>query len=182
MNKKIEIEKSLDQKETRRNRFLSELESLGNKPKTRLGRGKGSGTGKTAGRGLKGQKARSKVPVQLKGLQDLRKMPKRGFISIKKDDTYELSLLDLARIITNTGKKEISTTDLLLLQNAPKRFKKLKIIANTAECDCDFSGVTVKVDYASKSSQETLEKQKGKIEFLPGPKKFIRRKYIAPTK
>jgi large subunit ribosomal protein L15 len=70
--------------------------------KKRVGRGIGSGLGKTAGRGHKGQKSRSggfhktgfeggQMPLQ-------RRLPKRGFISLSRDDTAEVRLSDLAKL------------------------------------------------------------------------------------
>jgi large subunit ribosomal protein L15 len=68
----------------------------------RLGRGPGSGTGKTAGKGHKGQKARSggKIPAWFEGGQMplLRRLPKRGFKSHKKNDFEVVNVKDLGRV------------------------------------------------------------------------------------
>ena len=73
-----------------------------NKPKRRVGRGIGSGLGKTAGRGHKGQKARSggfhKVGFEGGQMPLQRRLPKRGFVSRSKNDTAEVRLSDLAKL------------------------------------------------------------------------------------
>ena len=70
-----------------------------NKARKRVGRGIGSGSGKTAGRGHKGQKARSggfhKVGFEGSQMTLQRRLPKRGFISLKKEDTAEVRLSQL---------------------------------------------------------------------------------------
>ena len=67
-----------------------------NKARKRVGRGIGSGSGKTAGRGHKGQKARSggfhKVGFEGGQMPLQRRLPKRGFISLRKEDTAEVRL------------------------------------------------------------------------------------------
>src|SRR3954471_20011846 len=85
------------------------------KARRRVGRGIGSGLGKTGGRGHKGQKSRSggfhkggfeggAEPLQ-------RRLPKRGFISLTRDDTAEVRLSDLARV-------PVDEIDLLALRAA----------------------------------------------------------------
>src|ERR1041384_3293795 len=70
--------------------------------KRRVGRGIGSGLGKTAGRGHKGQKARSggfhKVGFEGGQMPLQRRLPKRGFVSRSKKDTAEIRLSDLGRL------------------------------------------------------------------------------------
>ena len=66
-----------------------------NKPKIRVGRGIGSGKGKTSGRGVKGQKSRSGVAIKsFEGGQMplYRRLPKRGFNSIKKKEVAKLNI------------------------------------------------------------------------------------------
>jgi large subunit ribosomal protein L15 len=74
--------------------------------KKRLGRGPGSGTGKTAGKGHKGQKARAggSIPAWFEGGQMplIRRLPKRGFKSRKKNDFETVNVQDLARIEEET--------------------------------------------------------------------------------
>lgn len=85
------------------------------KDKRRLGRGIGSGLGKTAGRGHKGQKSRSggfhKVGFEGGQMPMQRRLPKRGFVSLTKTDTARVRVSELASI----GVDEI---DLLVLKQA----------------------------------------------------------------
>lgn len=72
------------------------------KNRRRVGRGIGSGLGKTAGRGHKGQKSRSggfhKVGFEGGQMPLQRRLPKRGFVSMSKGDTAEVRLADLAKL------------------------------------------------------------------------------------
>ncbi|WP_018079520.1 50S ribosomal protein L15 [Thiobacillus denitrificans] len=85
------------------------------KNKRRLGRGIGSGLGKTAGRGHKGQKSRAggfhKVGFEGGQMPMHRRLPKRGFVSLTKADTAHVRLFELASV----GMDEI---DLLVLKQA----------------------------------------------------------------
>jgi large subunit ribosomal protein L15 len=85
------------------------------KDKRRVGRGIGSGLGKTAGRGHKGQKSRAggfhKVGFEGGQMPMHRRLPKRGFVSLTKDDTARVRLSELATV----GADEI---DLLVLKQA----------------------------------------------------------------
>jgi len=73
-----------------------------NKNRRRVGRGIGSGLGKTAGRGHKGQKSRSggfhKVGFEGGQMPLQRRLPKRGFVSRSRDDIAEVRLSDLERM------------------------------------------------------------------------------------
>ena len=73
-----------------------------NKARRRVGRGIGSGLGKTAGRGHKGQSSRSggfhKVGFEGGQMPLQRRLPKRGFVSRMRDDTAEVRLSDLAKL------------------------------------------------------------------------------------
>ncbi len=98
------------------------------KAKRRVGRGIGSGLGKTAGRGHKGQKSRSggfhKVGFEGGQMPLQRRLPKRGFISTTRYDTAEVRLSDLARL-------PVADVDLLALRAAglvPARAKAAKVI------------------------------------------------------
>lgn len=85
------------------------------KDKRRVGRGIGSGLGKTAGRGHKGQKSRSggyvKVGFEGGQMPMHRRLPKRGFVSLTKADTAHVRLYELAGV----GVDEI---DILVLKQA----------------------------------------------------------------
>ena len=98
------------------------------KPRRRVGRGIGSGLGKTAGRGHKGQKSRSggfhKVGFEGGQMPLQRRLPKRGFVSLARDDTAEVRLADLARL-------PVADIDLLALKAAgivPATAKQAKVI------------------------------------------------------
>src|SRR5580765_983392 len=73
-----------------------------NKARKRVGRGIGSGLGKTAGRGNKGQKSRSggfhKVGFEGGQMPLQRRLPKRGFVSPSRGDSAEVRLSDLAKL------------------------------------------------------------------------------------
>jgi large subunit ribosomal protein L15 len=85
------------------------------KVRRRVGRGIGSGLGKTAGRGHKGQKSRAggfhKVGFEGGQMPLQRRLPKRGFISLTRNDTAEVRLGDLAKV-------KADTIDLLTLKQA----------------------------------------------------------------
>lgn len=83
--------------------------------KKRVGRGIGSGLGKTAGRGHKGQHSRSggykKIGFEGGQMPLHRRLPKRGFVSLAAGDTAEVRLSDLAKIA-------VDEIDLLVLKQA----------------------------------------------------------------
>ena len=98
------------------------------KERRRVGRGIGSGLGKTAGRGHKGQKSRAggfhKVGFEGGQMPLQRRLPKRGFISLSRNDTAEVRLSDLAKL-------PLDQIDLLALKAAglvPAMAKAAKVI------------------------------------------------------
>ena len=98
------------------------------KARRRVGRGIGSGLGKTAGRGHKGQKSRSggfhKVGFEGGQMPLQRRLPKRGFISKSRNDTAEVRLADLAKL-------PVTDIDFLALKSAglvPALAKQAKVI------------------------------------------------------
>ena len=105
-----------------------------NKSKIRVGRGIGSGKGKTSGRGVKGQKSRSGVAIKsFEGGQMplYRRLPKRGFNPISQG---EIAILNLDRIQNLIDKKSIKLDETLnfqllkKLKQINKRSTKLKIL------------------------------------------------------
>ena len=137
-----------------------------NKPKIRVGRGIGSGKGKTSGRGVKGQKSRSGVAIKsFEGGQMplYRRLPKRGFNSIGKQD---IAILNLDKIQSFIDKKSIKISDTL----NSDLLKKLKIInKNSMKLKILGSGeikskINIEADLASKSAIEKLEKAGGSIQ------------------
>jgi large subunit ribosomal protein L15 len=94
----------------------------------RVGRGIGSGLGKTGGRGHKGQKSRSggfhKIGFEGGQMPLQRRLPKRGFVSRSRDDTAEVRLSDLAKL-------PVTDIDFLALRAAglvPSKAKAAKVI------------------------------------------------------
>tara|TARA_B100001093_G_C26761681_1_gene986013 strand:- start:330 stop:782 length:453 start_codon:yes stop_codon:yes gene_type:complete len=139
-----------------------------NKKKIRVGRGIGSGKGKTSSRGHKGQKSRSGVAVKsFEGGQMplYRRLPKRGFKSIKKSSIAILNLSKIQSMYEKNDKKLKSNLDLKLLKEKKlinKKFSKLKILGK--------GDLKIKVDitanFASKNVQEKVEKAGGKLNIL----------------
>ena len=137
-----------------------------NKSKLRVGRGIGSGKGKTSGRGVKGQKSRSGVAIKsFEGGQMplYRRLPKRGFNPINKKT---IAILNLNKIQSYIDKKNIKTTD-TLNSNLLKKLKlidqnsiKLKILGSGAIKD----KINIEADLASKSAVEKIEKIGGSIQ------------------
>jgi large subunit ribosomal protein L15 len=137
-----------------------------NKSKIRVGRGIGSGKGKTSGRGVKGQKSRSGVAIKsFEGGQMplYRRLPKRGFNPIQKEN---IAILNLDKIQSFINKKTISTNDILnssslkKLKLINKNSKKLKILGSGEIKD----KINIEADLASKSALEKLEKIGGSIQ------------------
>ena len=94
-----------------------------NKSKIRVGRGIGSGKGKTSGRGVKGQKSRSGVAIKsFEGGQMplYRRLPKRGFNPIKKNN---IAIINLEKIQSYIDKKTIDINNVL----NSELLKKLRI-------------------------------------------------------
>tara|TARA_S200000501_G_scaffold360228_1_gene387055 strand:+ start:239 stop:691 length:453 start_codon:yes stop_codon:yes gene_type:complete len=136
------------------------------KPKIRVGRGIGSGKGKTSGRGVKGQKSRSGVSIKsFEGGQMplYRRLPKRGFNPILKQDVAILNLDKIQSFIDSKKIKEEEelNTDLLKkLKLIKKNSKKLKILGS-GEIKVR---INIKADNASKSAIDKLEKIGGSIQ------------------
>jgi len=137
-----------------------------NKLKIRVGRGIGSGKGKTSGRGVKGQKSRSGVAIKsFEGGQMplYRRLPKRGFNPIQKDN---IAILNLDKIQSFINKKTINTNNILnssslkKLKLINKNSKKLKILGSGEIKD----KINIEADLASKSALEKLEKIGGSIQ------------------
>ena len=137
-----------------------------NKSKIRVGRGIGSGKGKTSGRGVKGQKSRSGVAIKsFEGGQMplYRRLPKRGFNSISKNET---AILNLEKIQYFIDKKIIKSSDvlnsnlLIKLKIIGKSSTKLKILGNGEIKD----KINIEANLASKSAIKKLEKIGGTIQ------------------
>ena len=102
--------------------------------KIRVGRGIGSGKGKTSGRGVKGQKSRSGVAIKsFEGGQMplYRRLPKRGFNSINKNKIGKLNLGDLQLLIESKRIKSSEKIDIKYLHSSKilkKKYEKIKIL------------------------------------------------------
>ena len=136
-----------------------------NKSKIRVGRGIGSGKGKTSGRGVKGQKSRSGVAIKsFEGGQMplYRRLPKRGFNPINK---IKVAILNLEKIQSYIDNKDLKSSDtinsdlLKKLKLINKNSVKLKILGFGEIKD----KINIEADLASKSAVEKLEKAGGSI-------------------
>ncbi len=136
-----------------------------NKSKIRVGRGIGSGRGKTSSRGHKGQKSRSGVAIKsFEGGQMplYRRLPKRGFKSFNKSNT---AVINLSRIQDILEKKKNTSIDLLSLKKNKiinKNFSKLKILG-TGELK---TKIDITAHYASKQALAKIEKAGGKLNII----------------
>ena len=142
-----------------------------NKPKIRVGRGIGSGKGKTSGRGVKGQKSRSGVAIKsFEGGQMplYRRLPKRGFNPIKKN---KIAKINLDQIQTFVDKKRVDTSsqiDLEVLKKSKivnKSYLKYKILGNGVLT----SKIDILADFSSVSAKEKIEKLGGNLK-IKNPK------------
>ena len=137
-----------------------------NKKKLRVGRGIGSGKGKTSGRGVKGQKSRSGVAIKsFEGGQMplYRRLPKRGFNPINKTNVAIINLDKIQSFIDqktiNSGDK-INTELLKKLRLINKNSQKLKILGS-GEIK---NKINIEADLISKSAMEKLEKVGGTVQ------------------
>ena len=130
--------------------------------------GIGSGKGKTSGRGHKGQKSRSGVAIKsFEGGQMplFRRLPKRGFKSLKKMNT---AILNLSSLQSFFDKKKISLSsnlDLKTLQNKKiisKKYDKLKILGK-GEIK---NKINLSVNFVSKQAKDKIEKVGGKLTLI----------------
>ena len=136
--------------------------------KIRVGRGIGSGKGKTSGRGVKGQKSRSGVAIKsFEGGQMplYRRLPKRGFNSINKNKIGKLNLGDLQLLIDSKRIKTSDKIDLKYLQTTKiikKKYEKIKILGQ-GEIK---NKLNLEVHFLSNSAKEKLSKNGSTIKIL----------------
>ena len=138
-----------------------------NKSKMRVGRGIGSGKGKTSGRGVKGQKSRSGVAIKsFEGGQMplYRRLPKRGFKSINKKNTAILNLTRIQNFFEKNkdGKKILDLKFLKDKKLINKKYLHLKILGTGELKD----KIDITANYASKQAKEKIEKVGGKLNIL----------------
>ena len=139
-----------------------------NKKKIRVGRGIGSGKGKTSSRGHKGQKSRSGVSIKsFEGGQMplYRRLPKRGFKQFKK---HQIAILNLSKIQNMFDKKANdlkNSLDIKILKDKNlinKKYLKLKILGSG---DIK-SNIEITAHFASKQAQKKIEKVGGKLSIV----------------
>ena len=147
-----------------------ELNSLikNNKKKIRVGRGIGSGKGKTSSRGHKGQKSRSGVAIKsFEGGQMplYRRLPKRGFKSLNKNNIAILNLSKIQNMIDKKKNEIKNVLDLKILKEKNllnKKYLKLKILG-TGELK---KNIEISAHYTSKQALTKVEKAGGKINII----------------
>tara|TARA_B000000460_G_C21373816_1_gene330820 strand:+ start:221 stop:679 length:459 start_codon:yes stop_codon:yes gene_type:complete len=136
--------------------------------KMRVGRGIGSGKGKTSGRGIKGQKSRSGVAIKsFEGGQMplYRRLPKRGFNPINKNKIAKINLEKLQKLI---DKKRIKSDEKINLEILKKEkiikgsYLRFKILG-TGDIN---TKLDIEVDFSSKTAKEKIEKAGGVIKIL----------------
>ena len=140
-------------------------------PKKRLGRGIGSGKGKTSGRGVKGQKSRSGVAIKsFEGGQMplYRRLPKRGFNPINKNKIAKINLDQLQNFLDNKRIDEKNSINLEYLKKNDiinKSCQKFKILGNGQLT----TKINIEADYSSVSAKEKIEKLGGVVK-IKNPK------------
>ena len=136
--------------------------------KMRVGRGIGSGKGKTSGRGVKGQKSRSGVAIKsFEGGQMplYRRLPKRGFKPITRKNIAIINISDIESFIKNQKIKvqdEINIKILTEKKLINKKYNKLKILGNG---EIKYK-LKIKTDFISESAKSKIEKAGGVITLL----------------
>jgi large subunit ribosomal protein L15 len=139
-----------------------------NKKKIRVGRGIGSGRGKTSTRGHKGQKSRSGVAIKsFEGGQMplYRRLPKRGFKSLKKNNTAIINLSKIQSMLDKPKNDLKNTLDLKILKQKNLingKYLKLKILG-AGEIK---KNIEISAHFASKAALAKIEKVGGKINII----------------
>ena len=146
---------------------MTSLNTLNNhkSKKIRVGRGIGTGKGKTSGRGVKGQKSRSGVAIKsFEGGQMplYRRLPKRGFNPINKKDVGVINLGDLQKLIDAkkiSADAKININTLKKSKVFRKSINKFKVLSNG-----EFNlKIDIEADYSSKTAKDKIEKAGGQI-------------------
>jgi large subunit ribosomal protein L15 len=133
------------------------------KKKKRIGRGPGSGNGKTAGRGSKGTKKRNNVMMGFEGgqLPIHRRVPKRGFVNIHRVEVHSVNVSRLEAVLDAGA--TIGIDELRNLGLIPKKATIVKVLG-----DGEISKkLTLKVHRVSATAREKIEKAGGTIEIVP---------------
>jgi large subunit ribosomal protein L15 len=138
------------------------------KTKKRIGRGRGSGTGKTSGRGMKGQKARTGHHGAIKGFEGgqmplQRRLPKRGFKNLFRVEAYAVNVGLLASVFD--GSEVIDVDAMRKVGLVPKRAEVVKVLG---EGTID-KKLIVRAHRFSKSAAEKLQAAGGAAELVEAP-------------
>ena len=147
--------------------FLNNL-IKNNKKKIRVGRGIGSGKGKTSSRGHKGQKSRSGVAIKsFEGGQMplYRRLPKRGFKSFNSKKTAILNLSKIQKMLDKKQNELKKNLDLKILKDKNlinKKYSKLKILGTGEIKD----NIEITANFASKQALEKIKKAGGKLSLI----------------
>lgn len=147
---------------------LNTLKNNASKPRKRVGRGIGSGTGKTCGKGHKGQKSRSGVSI--KGFEGgqmpiHRRLPKRGFTNIFKAffQVVNVGAIQAAVDAKKLDSKKAITKENLQAAGLIRSANKAVKILGDGELK---ASVTLKVEKATKSATALIEKAGGKVDLI----------------
>tara|TARA_Y100000741_G_scaffold361410_2_gene345330 strand:+ start:105 stop:566 length:462 start_codon:yes stop_codon:yes gene_type:complete len=149
------------------NQIKSTLTS--NKKRKRVGRGSGSGLGKTAGRGVKGQKSRSGVSINgFEGGQMplYRRLPKRGFKNIFAKKVQSINFNSIARIVDKYKLPPNTLSENVLFEK--KILNKSKGVLKLLDKGELKSSINIEISYASKKAIEKVEKLGGSVKLLKG--------------
>ena len=139
-----------------------------NKKKIRVGRGIGSGKGKTSSRGHKGQKSRSGVSIKsFEGGQMplYRRLPKRGFKSQKQNNIAVLNLKKIQSMLDKKNNNLKNNLDIKILKEKKlinKKYSKLKILG-TGDIK---NTIAITAHFASKQALQKIEKAGGKLSLV----------------
>ena len=139
-----------------------------NKNKIRVGRGIGSGKGKTSSRGHKGQKSRSGIAIKsFEGGQMplYRRLPKRGFVSLKSKNTIILNLSKIQNMFDKNSNNLKGNLDIKILKEKKlvnKRYTKLKILGG-GEIK---KNISISAHFVSKQASEKIQKAGGKLNII----------------
>lgn len=143
---------------------LNTLAKIKDPGKKRVGRGIGSGLGKTAGRGTKGQKARGKIALGFSGagLPTYKKLPNRSGYG-NRSDPQKPKIIDLSKLNKFNANTVIDTEQLLNLKLVTNKDLKqgVKILADGKLS----KALTIKLPVSRKAKEE-IEKMGGKVEYV----------------
>lgn len=141
---------------------------ISRKKAKRLGRGIGSGQGKTAGKGHKGQNARSgsSRPRAFEGgtMPLYRRLPKRGFNNDRFSDKYVIVNVEQLNALSDGQTVTLADLDKAGIVKASKGVKYVKILGNG---ELKVQKLKVKVHKISKSAKEKIENNQGTVKIVP---------------